>query len=254
MPIICFSGWKGSGKDALAGYFVEKFGAVRVALADPLKDSVASEFKIDRTSLDDPKRKESPLLDMTVNPKDGFSRMIAKFMAKEFADANGNKPDKGEIQENEFVAYFHDRNGFYDERQVYWTPRALAILKGSVNRSVTSNYWTQKTFDKAESYLKEDPSKLIVVTDVRYKSELAQFKERFGDQVTFVRVNRFKESPSSDPSERDLDDGKFDHYVDNTGTLERLYEQGSKLLIKIGQNAALNELAVETENLGLKFS
>ena len=101
--VICFGGFKGSGKDSLANYLIEKHNAVRVALADPLKDTVSDMFGIDRISLDDPKRKESPILTMPVDPKDDFSKMIAKFMFKEFRTADGTQPDDFGFSDGKFV-------------------------------------------------------------------------------------------------------------------------------------------------------
>src|SRR5665213_2295924 len=96
--IICLSGFKQSGKDTCADYLIKNHKAIRVALADPLKDMVAEEYGIDRASLDDPNRKESPILTMPVEPKDGFSRMIAEFMVKEFRTAGG-------LQYSDFIYY-----------------------------------------------------------------------------------------------------------------------------------------------------
>lgn len=229
--ILCLSGFKGSGKDALANYLISKHNAVRVALADPLKDSVAQEFNIPRHYLDDPKFKESPILSMPVDPKDGFSRTISEFMRGEFRCQYGKRYGEGSI-----------------DSIMYWTPRSLAILKGSTNRSVQSNYWTNKAFESIENTLKS--KSFVVVTDLRYKSEMTQFKEKFGENVIFVRINRFKESPSQDPSERDLDDAVFDFYIDNTGTLDGAYWQVEEMLAHIG-NKALDELAKETEALNI---
>jgi hypothetical protein len=227
MAIICFSGWKGSGKDECAKYLIGKHNAVRVALADSLKDSVAEEFEIDRSSLDDPKFKESPILTLPVDPKDGFSRMISEFLFKEFRNERGGQPIAFKYYNEHFVGNADDGYGWC---RLYWTPRALAILKGSVNRSVMSDYWTSKTFEIVEGELNENSNQLIVVTDVRYKSEVEQFKKRFKDQVVFVRVNRFDSSPSNDPSERDLDDHKFDFYIDNKAHLNYTYAQLENIL------------------------
>jgi len=216
--IVCFSGWKGNGKDTCANYLIQNNNAVRVALADPLKDSVAEEFGIDRQSLDDPKRKEAPILDMPVDPKDTYSRMIAEFLFKEFRDKKGRQPIKY-ITGDYFEGVFDDASC----GQLYFTPRALAIIKGSTNRSVRSDFWVNKAFDAIQKQLNDD--KLVVVTDLRYQSEMVQFKEKFGNEVIFVRVNRFETSPSQDPSERDLDNAKFDYYVDNSGSIENTNKQ-----------------------------
>jgi dephospho-CoA kinase len=248
--IICLSGYKGSGKDTLAGFLIEKYGAKRVALADPLKDSVAEEFGIDRTSLDDPKRKESPLLTMPVDPKDAYSRMIAKFLVKEFRTEDGRSSGTFVTETNEGIVVSSE--GFTDYLKLYWTPRALAILKGSTNRSVTSNFWTNKAFESIENSLKGN--NLVVVTDLRYKSEIEQFKTRFSsEEVVFVRIERFKESSSNDPSERDLDNHQFDFYIDNTGDLKHAERQMETILSRMLRNVTLDELAEETQSLGLEF-
>jgi hypothetical protein len=111
----------------------------------------------------------------------------------------------------------------YEAKPLFHTPRSLAILKGSTNRVADPNYWTNKAF----SIIKKnaDKGKLVVVTDLRYKSEMAQLIERFGKEAVFVRINRFDSSPSQDPSEMDLVGSKFDFYLDNTGTLEETYIQ-----------------------------
>jgi hypothetical protein len=212
--IVCLSGYKGSGKDMLADDLTKNGWFTRVALADPLKDSVAAEYGIDRTLLDNPKLKESPLLNLPVDPKDGFSLMIARFMVKEFRCSKGEQPLVFNEKNNK--GDFSTEDGSPDYRTVYHTPRSLAILKGSVNRSVRSNYWTGKAFEEIEKHLKVERN--VVITDIRYKSEIVQFKQKFGDQVKFIRINRFKECLSQDPSERDLDDHEFDFYIENTGT------------------------------------
>lgn len=222
--IICLSGWKQSGKDALSSYLAENHGAVRVALADPLKDSVAQEFNIPRWHLDDPKFKESPILSMPVDPKDAYSKMIAQFLFKEFAFSTGEKASGYFYDQDSFYGVHHNGGGF----QLFQTPRSLAILKGSTNRSVQSNYWVNRAFDQIDHSLKH--TKLVVVTDLRYKSEMSQFKEKYGEEVIFIRINRFKESPSQDPSERDLDDAEFDFYVDNTRTLEEAHGRIREIL------------------------
>ncbi len=237
--LICFSGWKGAGKDECAKYLIERHNAIRVALADPLKNMVSKEYGVDRSSLDDPKRKELPILEMPVEPKDAYTKMIAEFMFKEFRNKIGLPPHDFYWSEHGFVGVFKNRDfegrdsnmTLYDH--LYWTPRALAILKGSTNRAVNPNFWTDKAFESIEDSLGLNRKNLVVVTDVRYKSELVQFKERFGKDVVFVRVNRFKESPSQDPSERDLDDAEFDFYVDNTRELSWTHEQLEEILAQL---------------------
>lgn len=222
MYVICISGKKFAGKDTLADYLIENHGATRISFADPLKDMVAKEYGVDRSSLDDPNRKEKPILDMPVDPQDDYSRMIAEFLYKEFRNERGGQPIEFGYPNGNFLGKNDDGYGWC---QLYWNPRALAILKGSTNRSVRSNFWVQKAIEKAKNI-----NGTAVISDLRYKSELGQIKEAFGEDVLFIRVRRFEKSLSTDPSECDLDDSKFDHYIDNTGTKEETFQQLEEIL------------------------
>ena len=218
--VICISGYKFSGKDTCANYLVEKYGAVRVSLADPLKDLVSVEYGLDRASLDNPQLKEEPLLHLPVEPKDDFTRMISEFMFKEFRDERGRQPIKYVTGDN-FCGIFSDAG----QEKLYHTPRSLCILKGSTNRIVKSNFWVEKTFEKIDESLKNNPNRIVVVPDLRYKSEMLQFRKKFGDDFNTIRITRHESSPSNDPSERDLDGSKFDFHVDNSGILEYTCKQ-----------------------------
>jgi hypothetical protein len=163
---------------------------------------VAEQYDIPRNSLDDQNLKEAPLFQYPVAPQDAFSKMIADFLQKEFkADGNG---------------------------KLYWTPRALAILEGSVKRSVNAAYWTSRALSQIK------PGDLVVISDLRYKSEASQIRgyaNAIGQKSLLIRINRFDESPSSDPSERDLDDyQQFDAVIENRGTLEEYLEKVSSLV------------------------
>lgn len=222
--IVCISGWKQNGKDMLASYLIDNYGASRVSFADPLKDMVSEEYGVDRASLDDQNLKETPLLGMPVNPQDTYSKMISEFLFKEFRLKSGVQPTSFAYKNGQFQgvvssAFSEDPSHAIVET-IYWTPRALAILKGSTNRSVRSNYWVQKAIEKIKKV-----DGMVVISDLRYKSEMNQIKEAFGDDAVFIRVQRFETSPSTDPSERDLDDAKFDYYIDNTGTKEESFNQ-----------------------------
>ncbi len=177
---------------------------------------------------------------MPVDPKDAFTKMIAEYMVKEFVRIDGVKPDKFLYEKGKFYGGFtkssskeSKENGSFsmsitEGYPVYWCPRALAILKGSTNRAVDPNFWTQKAFSMMLALrLSKRPT---VVTDVRYKSEVKQFAEKFPNEVVFIRINRHKESPSNDASERDLDNEKFDYVIDNTGSLSATYRQVEDIL------------------------
>lgn len=220
MKVVAISGWKQNGKDTLADYLIANHGAARVSFADPLKDMAAVEYGIPRESLDLPNQKEKPILSMPVNPQDDFSRMLSQFMIKEFRTTQGLQPDGFVYLNGEFFGTLAGEN-----LRVYWTPRALAILKGSSNRAVRSDFWVSQAIKLAKS-----KGGLIVISDLRYKSELAQMRTAFGDDMITLRVQRYDTSPSTDPSERDLDDAKFDFHVSNRGTIAELYAQMETIL------------------------
>ena len=215
MKMLCISGWKQNGKDSLADYLVANYGAQRVSFADPLKDMAAAEYGVAREAFDLPSLKEQPILSMPVQPQDAFSRMLTDFMRGEFRDQNGKRYGEGS-----------------PDSQMYWTPRALAILKGSSNRAVRSDFWVAQAIKLANK-----KGGLIVISDLRYKSELAQMRAAFGDDMVTVRVQRYDTSPSTDPSERDLDDAEFDFHVSNRGTLADLYSKTESIVESLHLNS-----------------
>lgn len=230
---IAISGWKRSGKDTAAERLIKEHHFVRVAFADPLKDMVAQEYSIPREHCDDPKFKEAPLEQYPVMPKDDFSLKVSELMYKEFRTADGHPPSD----------YYIDPSGAFlgvigrDIKQLYWTPRALCILKGSVNRSVDSSYWVSRALEYIHSEL-EDPGcnsdghwhEGVVVSDLRYRSEVEQLRQSLGKNLITVRVDRFDNCQSTDPSERDLDNYKFDVVLDNRGSLEDFLLKVDKLV------------------------
>lgn len=225
MKLIAISGWKQNGKDTLADYLIVRHGATRVSFADPLKDLAAAEYGVPREAFDRPELKERPILSMPVDPQDGFSRMLSEFLVKEFRNERGGQPTVFEYYNGHFVGNSNDGYGYC---QLYWTPRALAILKGSGNRAVRSDFWVAQAIKLAK-----EKDGMIVISDLRYKSEMSQMRAAFGDDMVTIRVQRYETSPSTDPSERDLDDGKFDFHVSNTGTLQELYDKMEALLAQI---------------------
>ena len=209
MKVFAISGWKQSGKDTSANYLVKEYGFKRFGFADVLKDMVAEQYGIPREHCDSSDFKEKAILTMPVETKDAFGKIIHTFMQKEFRDQNGIKYGSG------------DTNSV-----LYWTPRALCILEGSIKRSATSNYWVSKVV----SEIKKSEGN-YVISDLRYKSEVEQLKKAFGEDLTLVRVNRFKDTEATDPSERDLDDYDFDVYIDNyESSLQSLHKDLNELM------------------------
>ena len=207
--ILGLSGYKGSGKDSVASILVKQHGFQRVAFADVLKDLVADLYDVERSAMDDPERKEKPILSLPVNPKDGFGDKMFELQYGELRDADGWAPNP-----------LHDT-------QLYHTPRSLCILIGSVNRFVRSDYWVARALSQIK------PGFNYVISDMRYRSEASQIKE-FSQGMEMaaqtVRIERFAGCNSTDPSEHDLDDHQFDQTLVNSGTLADLELKVQSLL------------------------
>jgi len=214
MKVIAVSGYKGSGKDTVANYLVKEHSFKREAFADKLKNMVADTYKIPYASVYEQNLKELPLLEYPVESKDKFTAAIHDILKGEFAELEG---------------------------KLYWTPRALCILEGSIKRAVNSSYWVESVISSIkstrayESYANDvcganGISDKFVISDLRYKSEVEQLRAAFGKELVTVRINRFDSSPSTDASERDLDDYEFNEVIDNKGTLEELFQKINKII------------------------
>lgn len=215
MKVVAVSGWAGSGKDTIANILIAEYGFKRVGFADPLKDTVAEQFGFDRASLDDQNQKNLPLLDLPVELRDGFTKNLGTFMVREFRTKDGKICKDFVIDASNSFYGLDDLN---QTQKLYWTRRALCILEGSTKRTVDPDYWVKKAIAVA----KKSGQQLVVISDLRYKNEVAGVKMSLGvdDTLITVRVNRFETTQSADPSERDLDDATFDLTLTNRGTLE----------------------------------
>lgn len=228
--IVLISGWKHSGKDTAASWLIEA-GYRRVGFADKLKDMVSSEYGVKREALERQELKELPLLHLPVLSKDKFTKNLHMFLHKEFRTGSGNVPQEIFYDEGGDQMMSRDQDGHVSG--LYWTPRAIAILEGSVKRTVNANHWVERALDGVNT---QDN---IVISDFRYQSEYEAIKriaDEKGIEVVTLRINRFDESPSNDPSERDLDGFKFDYYIENKSTLEVFKASVTRFMVQISLN------------------
>lgn len=225
--VIGISGWKRSGKDTAADILVKDHNFMRVSFADPLKELVAKEYNIPLEHCYSDEHKEAPILSMPVTPKDSFTKTVSKLLVNEFKDENG-------MTLKELEEEFPGKNVAVP---LYWTPRALCILKGSTNRAVDPNFWTnqaikyikghansvEKIQERSKRHQVDIQDINYVISDLRYVNEAEQMKEAFNNgpfKFTSIRVNRFDSVDTNDPSERNLDDYKFDVVIENKSTIE----------------------------------
>lgn len=195
--ILSLSAWKMSGKDTVADYLVKEYGFRKLSFAAALKDLVSTAYTIPRHYFDDQTLKELPLMSLPVVAADLSTQRVQGIFSSELQSG-------------------------------YWTPRALCILEGSVKRAVENNYWVSQAIQE----LRNNPTQNYVITDMRYKSEANAISRMFPENKV-IRINRWPSSPTTDPSERDMDDFTFDSIMYNTYSKEFLYESTDILINSI---------------------
>lgn len=223
---ICISGWKRSGKDSAANFLVKNYDFQRLAFADTLKNNVSQQFDIPRSMIDEPSTKEAPIKTMPVEVNDAFTMTVNTFMFKEFRGEFGQIPQHYEIIGRNLYGKVNQNEPSFP---LYHTPRSLCILEGSSKRCADANYWVSAALNNVSR------NGAYVISDLRYKSEVFALKMNLSDDDTLVtvRINRFDSSPSNDPSERDLDDAKFDFVIENRYTIESFEEEINNMMVKI---------------------
>lgn len=208
MNVVAVSGWKGSGKDLVAEYLVEKYGFQRVAFADPLKDTVATQFNIERKSIDNRFTKEAALLDLPVTPKDAYSANLAGFLVGEFVLADDTKLTPAQINMSKIDGQVNFAFISLTYGQLYWTRRALCILEGSTKRTADPEYWIKQAVIQMKNGN-------YVISDARFTNEVETLGKLLPNSLTSIRIDRFEDSSSNDPSERDLDNFPFPFRINN---------------------------------------
>lgn len=202
--IILLSGHRGAGKDSAADYLVRRYGYVKLSIASILKDKVAAEYNIPRSWMDSQSRKQAILMEYPLRsgPEvDATANLIANWLRSECAELGGH---------------------------LYHTPRSLLIMEGAIKRAIQPNYWVAQV----ARILQVDTENSYVIPDVRFRNEvdILQFT---ASETKLVRINRFG-TESMDASERDLDQYKFDHVIENVGELEQLHSAVDNIIATKG--------------------
>lgn len=199
--VIALSGWRGSGKDTVSDYLVEKYGYHKISLAVALKDQCAYTYGIERHMFDDRVLKDAPIVSMPVVPSDKFCNAIHHLLGAELSSG-------------------------------YWTPRALCILEGSMKRAVSSGHWMRKAIEA----IRMISDGRYVISDMRYVSEADSLRALLPrEELLLMRINRFESIDTQDPSERDLDDYRFDVTMGNAGNdLEALHSTLDWMMANLG--------------------
>lgn len=111
------------------------------------------------------------------------------------------------------------------------TVRQLLIEEAALMKELHNDpaYWA-KLLSKA---IRESKETRVVITDWRYKAELANLQNEFPEaEITTLRIYRPSVFPSSDHSEHELDNYTCTHTIANDGSLEQLREKLLLLLLQ----------------------
>ena len=215
MIVLGISGYKRSGKDTFARMI--KNNATEpskiISLADPLKEACMTDYGLTVDDCYNQEFKELPLFDKPCMVTDSYVAHAFKNIFAECRDSDHKKSLTYRVSDDGTV-WNHETG-----KQLFWTPRALMIFKGSNQRTVNPNYWFEKT---VEFIRYNDDTKIFMIPDVRYINEIESFKKEFGDSFIDIRIDGRAKPESNDASERDLDNYQFSYKISNQGSLEDL--------------------------------
>lgn len=195
MYIIGLSGYARSGKDEAAKVLVEKYGFVRVAFADKLRDFLYA-----------------------LNPPVSHTRWVKSQSGRTFATKN---PGGEEVLLQDVI----DEYGWDGYKATPYSKEIRRQLQRLGTEAGRNTLWDSIWIDAAFADVPEGKS--IVITDCRFPNEAQAIKERGGN---VVRVERDGVGPAKGadglihPSETSLDDWDFDYYLPNNGTLEGYHQ------------------------------
>lgn len=220
MTVIGISGYKGSGKDTAADLIADllnkSFHSKKVSLAYALKKACMEDYGLSKEQCYDQSLKEVAIKSLPLRVSDNYAHHCVKVIYQECRTEEGSSPNLGfRIVGGNVVCH---KTG----KQLYWTPRALMIFKGSNQRAVDQNYWVRKTIKIIK---KDSDTDIFLIPDVRYRNEVFELSRSFGHQFHLLRISGRVPPQSNDPSERDLDGYKFENVIMNNSCIEDLENQ-----------------------------
>jgi len=193
--VVLINGYAGSGKDTGAYYMNDEYACFVYGFADSLKDMCARDHDLDRSKLDDQVYKVAPMLDRPVISDNELTKFIQDHVFCHFRTCECKAPTKDK------KGLTRDEKGrlLLNGDTLYWTPRAIMIVKAYTERAIYINYWS----DKLMSISSCDR---IVIKDWRNPDELERVKKILPNhKLIQVRIDSPEESNTTDVSERAMD-------------------------------------------------
>lgn len=202
--IIGIQGLIGSGKDTIANYLVEQYGFKRIAFADKLKDILSVMFGWDRKLIE------------------------------------GDTP-ASRLWRNQIDHWWASKLNIPD-----FTPRMALQQIGTdlIRNHFHSDFW----IIQVEKELEQNPNTNFVVCDLRFENEIESIRKQ---NATLIRVTRTepewasKIKEGNDPSfilkQYNVHESEYYNWlnpikgsihVENTGSLETLYQKIDDIMLK----------------------
>jgi hypothetical protein len=99
--------------------------------------------------------------------------------------------------------------------------RNIIIQEAENAKLKDPNVWVKKILDK----INKNKIGNVVIPDFRFPNEFEYIKNNLECNLVTVRINRHIVSPVVSKTEYLLDDFDFDHYIENTSSIENFYKQ-----------------------------
>lgn len=201
--IIGLNGAKGSGKDTVGAFLVEKYGFERLSFAKKLKDSAAALFGVDPELWE--KWKNDPYVRVIIAQPEGWDSDPGDFIIEH------------EYLVNISVREFLQRYGTEAHRDIFG-----------------QNFWVENAFIETEFNVDNiiNSREHVVITDARFINELEKIRELQGKVVRIERPEL--ESDDAHVSESDPPAELIDHVIVNAGTKDDLYAMVDSLMEELG--------------------
>lgn len=108
--------------------------------------------------------------------------------------------------------------------------RQLLKDVGDFGRSYSENFWIDRLFKDVGKFPIHSKTFHVVISDVRFLNEIKAIRERPNILIKIISTN---ESDDTHPSEVEVDMYKnYDYCIRNFGTLEELFKEVYKIMVK----------------------
>lgn len=214
--IVILSAKKQSGKTTLGDHLVEKYGYIRVALADSLKDLSADLIN----------------LFYGTDIKDKDTNRVRRYMN----DQEGKEKNGFNLFRSKFHVYVNNINAKEDieKKEIKIPDRVLTIRKilqsvGKLTRDhIDSKVWIKKLDRKIKRYLTDDPNMKIVIDDVRMSDEHDYFVKKYGARS--IRINRKQNKIEMEDITEQLD-FECEFNIDNNASIDEAKEKLDNIIM-----------------------